>query len=72
MNKALLKGRAGRRLILRLAMAATVAWTSIYLCAAAYQTADGGALAAQCPAGSGPNIDTLDFTGMIFACPVLQ
>ncbi len=35
--------------------------TNIYLCAAAYQTADGGALAAQCPAGSGPNIDTNEF-----------
>ena len=34
---------------------------NIYLCAAAYQTADGGALAAQCPAGSGPNIDTNEF-----------
>ena len=35
--------------------------TNIYLCAAAYQTADGGALAAQCPAGSGPNIDPNEF-----------
>jgi len=35
--------------------------TNIYLCAAAYQTADGGALAAQCPIGSGPNIDTNEF-----------
>jgi hypothetical protein len=35
--------------------------TNIYLCAAAYQTADGGTLAAQCPAGSGPNIDTNEF-----------
>jgi hypothetical protein len=35
--------------------------TNIYLCAAAYQTADGGALAAQCPAGSGPNIETNEF-----------
>jgi hypothetical protein len=35
--------------------------TNIYLCAAAYQTANGGALAAQCPAGSGPNIDTNEF-----------
>ena len=35
--------------------------TNIYLCAAAYQTANGGALAAQCPAGSGPNINTNEF-----------
>ena len=35
--------------------------TNIYLCAAAYQTANGGALAAQCPAGSGPNIDPNEF-----------
>jgi hypothetical protein len=35
--------------------------TNIFLCAAACQTADGGALAAQCPAGSGPNIDTNEF-----------
>jgi hypothetical protein len=35
--------------------------TSIYLCAAAYQTADGGALAAQCPTGSGPDIDPGEF-----------
>jgi len=35
--------------------------TNIYLCAAAYQTADGGALVAQCPAGSGPDIDTNEF-----------
>ena len=35
--------------------------TNIYLCAAAYQTADGGALAAQCPAGSGPDIDPGEF-----------
>src|ERR1017187_1499622 len=35
--------------------------TNIYLCAAAYQTADGGTLAAQYPAGSGPNIDTNEF-----------
>ncbi len=34
---------------------------TIYLCAAAYQTADGGALAAQCPAGSGPDLDPADF-----------
>jgi hypothetical protein len=38
---------------------------TIYLCAAAYQTADGGALAAQCPAGSGPDIDPSEF----FAIP---
>jgi hypothetical protein len=35
--------------------------TNIYLCAAAYQTANGGALVAQCPAGSGPNIDPNEF-----------
>ncbi len=35
--------------------------TNIYLCAAAYQTADGGGLAAQCPAGSGPDIDPGEF-----------
>jgi hypothetical protein len=35
--------------------------TNLYLCAAAYQTADGGALAAQCPAGSGPDIETNEF-----------
>ena len=35
--------------------------TNLYLCAAAYQTADGGALVAQCPPGSGPNIDTNEF-----------
>jgi len=35
--------------------------TNIYLCAAAYQTADGGALAAQCPAGSGTDIDPSEF-----------
>jgi hypothetical protein len=38
--------------------------TNICLCAAAYQTADGGALAAQCPAGSGPDIDTNEFLVM--------
>jgi hypothetical protein len=32
--------------------------TNIYLCSAAYQTADGGVLASQCPVGSGPDIDT--------------
>jgi len=35
--------------------------TNIHLCAAAYQTADGGALATQCPAGSGPNVDPGEF-----------
>jgi hypothetical protein len=35
--------------------------TNLYLCAAAYQTADSGALAAQCPAGSGPDIDPSEF-----------
>ncbi len=35
--------------------------TNIYLCAAAYATADGGALAAACPAGSGPDIGTNGF-----------
>ena len=32
--------------------------TNIYLCAAAYVTADGGALGSQCPAGSGADIET--------------
>jgi hypothetical protein len=31
--------------------------TNIYLCAAAYVTTNGGLLVAQCPAGSGPNIN---------------
>jgi hypothetical protein len=31
--------------------------SNIYLCAAAYVTTNGGALVAQCPAGSGPNIN---------------
>lgn len=35
--------------------------SNIYLCSAAYQTGDGGALAAQCPAGSGPDIDPGEF-----------
>ena len=35
--------------------------TNIYLCAAAYLTTNGGALVAQCPAGSGPNLDTNEF-----------
>jgi hypothetical protein len=34
---------------------------NVYLCAAAYQTADGGALVRQCPAGSGPNLDPDEF-----------
>ena len=38
--------------------------TNLYLCAAAYQTANGGALAGQCPAGSGPNIDTNEFLAL--------
>ncbi len=39
---------------------------NLYLCAAAYITTNGGPLVAQCPAGSGPNIDPNDF----FAVPV--
>jgi hypothetical protein len=35
--------------------------TNIYLCAAAYATADGGALVSQSPAGSGANIETNEF-----------
>ena len=35
--------------------------SNIYLCAAAYITTDGGSLVAQCPAGSGPNLDPGDF-----------
>lgn len=35
--------------------------TNIYLCAAAYLTTNAGSLVAQCPAGSGPNIDTNEF-----------
>ncbi len=35
--------------------------TNLFLCAAAYQTANGGALAAQSPAGSGANIETNEF-----------
>ena len=35
--------------------------TNIYLAAAAYATADGGALVAQAPAGSGPDLDTNEF-----------
>src|SRR5208282_3516825 len=40
--------------------------TNIYLCAAAYITTNGGPLVAQCPAGSGPNIDPIGF----FVIPV--
>ncbi len=35
--------------------------TNIYLCAAAYVTTNGGPLVAECPAGSGPNINTNNF-----------
>jgi hypothetical protein len=38
--------------------------TNLYLCAAAYVTTNGGPLAAQCPAGSGPNLDTNDFLAL--------
>jgi hypothetical protein len=34
---------------------------NVFLCAAAYQTSDGGAIASQCPTGTGPNIDTNEF-----------
>ncbi len=34
---------------------------NIYLCAAAYVTTNGGALVAQCPAGSGPNLNPAGF-----------
>jgi hypothetical protein len=34
---------------------------NIYLCAAAYATADGGGLTAQAPAGSGPDIQANEF-----------
>ena len=34
---------------------------NLYLCAAAYQTTNGGVLGGQCPAGSGPNIDPNEF-----------
>ena len=34
---------------------------TLYLCAAAYATANGGALAAQYPAGSGPNLEPNEF-----------
>jgi hypothetical protein len=35
--------------------------TNLYLCAAAYLTTNGGPLVAQCPAGSGPNIESNEF-----------
>ncbi len=35
--------------------------TNVFLCAAAYITTNGGPLAAQAPAGAGPNIDTNEF-----------
>ena len=35
--------------------------TNIYLCSAAYQTADGGAWAASCPSNTGPDIGTNGF-----------
>jgi hypothetical protein len=35
--------------------------TNLYLCAAAYITTNGGPLVAECPAGSGPNINTNNF-----------
>src|SRR5579859_1166573 len=35
--------------------------TNLYLCAAAYVTTNGGPLVAQCPAGSGPNIESNEF-----------
>jgi hypothetical protein len=35
--------------------------TNIYLCAAAYATADGGALVSQAPTGTGANIETNEF-----------
>jgi hypothetical protein len=41
--------------------------TNIYLCAAAYVTSDGGSLVAQCPAGTGPNIESNEF----FAVPTV-
>jgi len=43
---------------------------NVYLCAAAYQTADGGALAAQCPAGTGANIETNEF--LVLPLPALR
>ncbi len=41
--------------------------TNIYMAAVAYQTADGGAVAAQAPAGSGPDVNPNEF----FAIPVI-
>ncbi|MCX8090964.1 MAG: carbohydrate-binding protein [Verrucomicrobiae bacterium] len=41
--------------------------TNVYLCAAAYQTADGGGLAGQAPSGSGPDIEPGEF----FVIPVV-
>jgi hypothetical protein len=41
--------------------------TNIYLCSASYQTVDGGALAAQCPMGNGPDVDANEF----FAIPTV-
>jgi len=35
--------------------------TNLYLCAAAYVTTNGGPLVAECPAGTGPNINTNNF-----------
>ena len=35
--------------------------TNIYICAAAYVTTNGGPLVAECPAGTGPNINTNNF-----------
>jgi hypothetical protein len=35
--------------------------TNIYLCAAAYVTTNGGALVAECPVGSGPNLNPTNF-----------
>jgi hypothetical protein len=34
---------------------------NLYLCAAAYITTNGGPLVAQCPAGTGPNLETNEF-----------
>ena len=38
--------------------------TNLYLCAAAYITTNGGPLAAGCPAGSGPNLNTNNFLAL--------
>lgn len=35
--------------------------TNLYLCAAAYITTNGGSVIAQCPAGTGPDIETNEF-----------